>query len=1248
VRRIKHRLPEIVAVTLLGCTLAAAAALAAGTTPALVPWAPGGVELGVRLDVLPTVLMGFIASLGLLVAVYSRRNLEGQSRRLRFDIALSGALVALVLMVTGASLPAIALGWTVSGLATVALVAHADGPRARRASRFVARCLLAGDIALWAGVIVAMSVLPTVNRAELGDADLSTGAATAVTVLLVVAGIARSGLYPVDRWLPETAEAPSPVSAMLHAGVINGAGVMAALMWPLFVAAPAALMVLLAAGIASVIVGTWGAMVRRDIKGRLACSTTAQMGYMSIQAALGLPAAAVLHLIGHGYYKSWSFLRAGGAVARSRTGLAPVPAARGGVIAAAVLALVAGTALALVPLVASVDALGPTAVVPIAAALAAGAVLAGVGARTRATGAGAATWIALGAVAPAVYAWMLVGWEYLLAPSLPLEAAWGMWAAIALVVIVALAAVAAVAGAVAVARHPHRVLARVVAMRTLPPWVRHRRRTWQAPQADAEARGALVDAAEAVAAPAWPLRAFVASSALANMAHLPFPEAIARSGHAMPSAAQAVAALDAGRVTRDHLRAALGDAGRHDAGDAEVDALIARARAAAAAQAPAAAAAEGSAEEASLWCQRAWGYVDDDGNDPWSLFRASFPADGLPEDPAEGLARAHAAAGGPDPGRYVRALAAISPGWSAHAAWRARETDSTDPMLQLLALRAVLCGLRGEDPLPAADARGADGDWAIWLEAMEAAQRAPLADALARAAADAGATRPAGAGDGGVQAQVMFCIDVRSEPMRRAIEASGEVETFGVAGFFGLPLRVRQARGAQFDQCPALLRPSYDVPLGEGSATALPHARTRGITAARAPLAQLVAAEAIGVAAGIASLLQMAAPRAWAALGRRWGAIPAPWPQPPAHAPWGDVPPKDRLEAADGLLRSIGLVSGFAPLLVVCGHAASAENNAYATAYDCGACGGNGGQVNARALAAILNDAGVRRGLADRGILIPDSTVAVAAVHDTTRQVIELEEAPTAGPAGTAADRFAVAVEAARATVLAITLPRLPGAPNPADGPAALVRHVERRARDWSQAFPEWGLAGNAFFIVAPREFTRHLDLGGRAFLHSYDPETDPDLAALELILTAPAVVAHWISMQYALSSVAPQHLGAGDKTTHNVVGDVGVLSGAHGDLRQGLPWQALFARDPRVDAGSCVHDPLRLLVAVAAPEEAVEEVLRRNPDLAAMIDGGWMALALIDPQAGLLRRRVAGAWQPWPGGDDRPAMASGAVSPVI
>jgi uncharacterized protein YbcC (UPF0753/DUF2309 family) len=185
---------------------------------------------------------------------------------------------------------------------------------------------------------------------------------------------------------------------------------------------------------------------------------------------------------------------------------------------------------------------------------------------------------------------------------------------------------------------------------------------------------------------------------------------------------------------------------------------------------------------------------------------------------------------------------------------------------------------------------------------------------------------------------------------------------------------------------------------------------------------------------------------------------------------------------------------------------------------------------------------------------------------------------------------------------------------------ASLERLAVERSQDWSQVRPEWGLAGCAAFIAAPRSRTGHRDLDGRAFLHCYDWRRDDGFAVLETILTAPMVVASWINLQYYASTVDNRRFGAGNKVLHNVAGGIGVFEGGGGDLRSGLPWQSLH------DGQRLVHEPLRLTVVVEAPTEAIDAVLDRNDHVRDLVDNGWIHLiALNGDQA---RRRVRGCPQ--------------------
>ncbi|HSO33084.1 MAG TPA: putative inorganic carbon transporter subunit DabA, partial [Labilithrix sp.] len=180
---------------------------------------------------------------------------------------------------------------------------------------------------------------------------------------------------------------------------------------------------------------------------------------------------------------------------------------------------------------------------------------------------------------------------------------------------------------------------------------------------------------------------------------------------------------------------------------------------------------------------------------------------------------------------------------------------------------------------------------------------------------------------------------------------------------------------------------------------------------------------------------------------------------------------------------------------------------------------------------------------------------------------------------------------------------------------------VVERSRNWAEVRPEWGLAGNATFIVAPRERSRHLDLGGRAFLHDYRFEEDKDFAILELIMTAPLVVTHWINFQYYASTVDNGRYGSGNKVLHNVVGGhLGVFEGNGGDLRIGLSLQSLH------DGERWMHAPLRLSVFIEAPRSAIDRVLEKHPKVRELVDNEWLHLFQIDVgERALFVRRNAG-----------------------
>jgi uncharacterized protein YbcC (UPF0753/DUF2309 family) len=582
--------------------------------------------------------------------------------------------------------------------------------------------------------------------------------------------------------------------------------------------------------------------------------------------------------------------------------------------------------------------------------------------------------------------------------------------------------------------------------------------------------------------------------------------------------------------------------------------------------------------------------------------------------------------------------------WCAYRRWTARLAGGDDEhLVELLAIRlaweCMLLGAGG-DALAARwqaavsqwptvdDVRASQADDWLLQRAVEIAWQQGVCAQLRAAPA------PTAAASEAPTVQAAFCIDVRSEVFRRALEAqSPGVQTLGCAGFFGLPVEYLPVGAAHArPHLPGLLAPGLrvtdtgtppDLSPRRAARLALDDAWRRFKTSA---LSGFTFVESMGALAGpglVADSLGLGAEHPErAGLSAREHATRRP--RLTARADGTALTPDDRAALAAGMLRAMSLTRGFARLVVLVGHGSDTRNNPHAAGLDCGACGGQTGEVNARAAAALLNEPGVRDGLAARGIDVPATTRFVAALHHTTTDDVTLFELD-ALPASHAADVEALRrwLEAAGGRARRERAPRL-GLAGLSD--EALRAAVRGRARDWGQVRPEWGLADNAAFVIAPREHGRHLDLAGRAFLHDYRWQDDEGFATLALLMTAPMVVTHWINLQYYASTVDPARYGSGDKVLHNVVGGhLGVFEGNGGDLRIGLPRQSVH------DGARWAHTPLRLSVFIDAPRDAIDAVLAQHATVRALVDHAWLHLFQIDPAAGAVYAHRSGAWAPVP-----------------
>ena len=602
---------------------------------------------------------------------------------------------------------------------------------------------------------------------------------------------------------------------------------------------------------------------------------------------------------------------------------------------------------------------------------------------------------------------------------------------------------------------------------------------------------------------------------------------------------------------------------------------------------------------------------------------------------------------------YLHALLLRMAGWSAYAArvvWDAeRRGAQDDTLVELLAVlvcwEAALLRSVGSSEVEAAWADqlddlttiGAAGppaalaDLLVLQDAFDrSTQRSLVADIHeGRVATDSASTRAAPRRP---QAQAVFCIDVRSEVFRRHLESvASDIETLGFAGFFGIALEYRPlAHDEGVDQCPVLLTPGHIV--GEtivDDALRDAAVQRRGVAhqVRRAWKSFKMGAISCFSFVGPVGLIYL--PKLFADGFGRTRPVRRPESEgldttmvdglqpdlgPVDGVTGSGIPGDDRVDLAEGVLRAMSLTTGFAPVVLIVGHGASTVNNPYDNGLDCGACGGHTGEVNARITAMILNDPCVRAGLLSRGVELPDDTRFVAALHDTTTDRVKLFDPESLPEAhrhmleliDSDLQRAGHLARAERAERLGIA------------ASSDVDAQVVARSVDWAQVRPEWGLAGCSAFIAAPRSRTAGIDLAGRAFLHSYDWKADEGFGILELIMTAPMVVASWISLQYYGSTVDNRLFGSGNKTLHNVVGRVGVLEGTGGDLRTGLPWQSVH------DGTRYQHEPVRLNVMIEAPTEAINVVISRHDDVRELVDNKWIHLMGMD-DLGRVAHRYAG-----------------------
>lgn len=603
---------------------------------------------------------------------------------------------------------------------------------------------------------------------------------------------------------------------------------------------------------------------------------------------------------------------------------------------------------------------------------------------------------------------------------------------------------------------------------------------------------------------------------------------------------------------------------------------------------------------------------------------------------------------------YLTALLMSINGWASWCAfqgWQARLVqEDDDHIVQLLAIRlaweyiAFACIFKSQEPPAWKNAWGRLIEWRaqaehshsidwVFQEALEIAYQNNLCHTLKYRLPASDPNLPHVP-----TVQAIFCIDVRSEVFRRALEAcSDSIQTLGFAGFFGLPIAYTPlGTSVQRPQLPGLLAPTLRVSDSTGSEDIdqeITHTRQRKLqfksiwkdfrTSATSTFTFVESFGFFYANSLLRSTLHQPDRKieTSGAGSDRYKSL-----RPCLTAASGRDQPsvEDLCDLVARILTNMSLTAGFARLVLLTGHGSQTANNPHAAGLDCGACGGQSGEVNARVLAGLLNDPIIRSGLLLRGIAIPDTTQVLAALQNTTTDEVTIFDTDLL-PQSHASDltRLQDWLQQAGHRARTERSESLGINGHQAASAKGLLHQFQIRSRDWSQVRPEWGLANNAAFLIAPRTRSRGTNLQGRVFLHEYQSGTDPNGAVLEAIMTAPMLVTNWINMQYYASTVDNRLYGSGNKVLHNVVGGrLGVFEGNGGDLRIGLPLQSLH------NGQTLRHTPLRLTVFIEAPQNSIIGIIRKHEVVRNLIHNVWIHLFQIEPGSGTISRYQDGIWE--------------------
>lgn len=475
--------------------------------------------------------------------------------------------------------------------------------------------------------------------------------------------------------------------------------------------------------------------------------------------------------------------------------------------------------------------------------------------------------------------------------------------------------------------------------------------------------------------------------------------------------------------------------------------------------------------------------------------------------------------------------------------------------------------------------------------------------------------------------QAVFCVDERECSLRRHLEGTDDnCATYGTPGFFNVEFYYL-AEGAQFYEklCPAPVTPKHLIKAVNGK-----HKRKFELlygSGSHHPLTGWFFATVLGLWAFVKTLLMLFRPRMSPAISDAFAhmdetsALQFESSEPPQYENelqlgFTVTQMADRVEA---LLKSIGLVDHFSPIVYILAHGSSSANNPHHGAHDCGACSGRPGSVNARVFSLMANHSEVRKLLAVRGIIIPEQTSFIGGMHDTAADEIRFFDVEKLSESvkefhHSKLNNFHYALE-----LNAKERSRRFASIQTKKSAGSIRKSIKSRSVSLFEPRPELGHGTNSVCIIGRRSISRRLFLDRRAFLNSYDYRIDPEGKILTAVMRPIGPVCGGINLEYYFSRMDNHKFGAGTKLPHHVIGLFGVTNSVDGDLRPGLPVQMIE-----------VHDPVRLLIVVEHYPEIILKAIQSTPEMYEWYINEWVNLVCVYPGRAELLYFRDGAFMPY------------------